>query len=184
MRGVWKRSHGRATKAPPDERAANRYARPTAAAPHSDSTDSSRPLRANSGRSVAAYRIDQLDPNRPMSTQAPNLTNSVLKGDSKAPPFSPRTPPRSECFSGAAPRGAQSSLRCPQSRVMQGAPEQRQPLEMAHIQAFVRASRKRGMTGFESDCSAEKSKPIGDAYEPELAREGKRLIATLLLGES
>src|SRR3984957_5644821 len=70
----------------------------------------------------------------------------VLKGDSKAPPFSPRTPLRSECFSGAAPRGAQSSLRCPQSRVMQEAPELpelRQPLEVAHMQAFVRASRKR-----------------------------------------
>src|ERR1700722_5568737 len=83
----------------------------------------------------------------------------VLKGDSKAPPFSPRTPLRSECFSGAAPRGAQSSLRCPQSRVMQEAPELRQPREVAHIQAFVRASRKRRMTGFESDRSAEKSKP-------------------------
>ena len=67
---------------------------------------------------------------------------------------------------------------------MQEAPELRQPLEVAHIQAFVRASRKRGMTGFESDRSAEKSKQIGDAYEPELAREGKRLIAALLLGES
>jgi len=40
MRGVWKRSYGRATKAPPDERGGNRHARPNAAAPHSYSTDS------------------------------------------------------------------------------------------------------------------------------------------------
>src|SRR5215469_2659832 len=38
MRGVWKRSYGRATKAPPDERGGNRHARPTATAPHPDST--------------------------------------------------------------------------------------------------------------------------------------------------
>src|SRR6266436_4266222 len=33
MRGKWKRSHGRAAKAPPDERGGNRHAWPTAAAP-------------------------------------------------------------------------------------------------------------------------------------------------------
>src|SRR5271166_5088766 len=38
MRGVWKRSHGRATKAPPDERGGNRHARPNVTAPHSYST--------------------------------------------------------------------------------------------------------------------------------------------------
>ena len=36
MSGVWKRSHGRTSKAPPNERGGNRYVRPTATAPHSD----------------------------------------------------------------------------------------------------------------------------------------------------
>ena len=43
MRGMWKRGYGRATKAPPDERGGNRHARPTATAPHPDSTTRNRP---------------------------------------------------------------------------------------------------------------------------------------------
>ena len=38
MSGVWKRSQGRTSEAPPDERGGNRYVRPTATAPHLDST--------------------------------------------------------------------------------------------------------------------------------------------------
>jgi len=38
MSGVWRRSHGRTSKAPPDERGGNGYVQPTATAPHLDST--------------------------------------------------------------------------------------------------------------------------------------------------
>src|SRR5229473_3542351 len=54
MSGVWKRSHGRTSEAPPDERGGNRYVRPTVTAPHLDSTNSTssslRPQRPWAGR--------------------------------------------------------------------------------------------------------------------------------------
>ena len=41
MSGVWRRSYGRPTKAPPDERGGNRHGRPNTTAPHPDSTPNS-----------------------------------------------------------------------------------------------------------------------------------------------
>src|SRR5215472_4459456 len=43
MSGMWKRSHGRTSEAPPDERGGYRYVRPTATASHLDSTQPCRP---------------------------------------------------------------------------------------------------------------------------------------------
>ena len=48
MSGMWKRSHGRTSETPPDERGGYRYVRPTATAPHSDSTPSGLPARVSS----------------------------------------------------------------------------------------------------------------------------------------
>src|SRR5277367_4418647 len=55
MSGMWKRSHGRTSEAPPDERGGYRYVRPTATAPHLDSTQSHLST-ANRARTVAPLR--------------------------------------------------------------------------------------------------------------------------------
>ena len=49
MSGMWKRSYGQANRAPPNERGGNSDTRPTATAPHLDSTGSVRSRTAASG---------------------------------------------------------------------------------------------------------------------------------------
>src|ERR1700751_5810041 len=58
MSGVWKRSYGRPTETPPDERGGNRHGRPNTTAPHPDSTGTSS-LRA------------------PIDAERPHLRNTI-----------------------------------------------------------------------------------------------------------
>ena len=63
MSRVWKRSQGRTSKAPPNERGGNRYVRPTATAPHLDSTGPCDRLNRYNGwlAAVAVVQKQRLD---------------------------------------------------------------------------------------------------------------------------
>src|SRR3954462_4869063 len=90
MSGMWKRSHGRTSKAPPDERGGYRYVRPTATAPHLDSTLGRRSrmgLRKSPHPSAAiAHLLNVALPSSPEAALVQRVAASTLVRGPRNPP--------------------------------------------------------------------------------------------------
>src|SRR3954447_23754139 len=87
MSGMWKRSHGRTSKAPPDERGGYRYARPTATAPHLDSTHPRHPAPSGEGREYDPLQTLGLCAGEPFNTEldgGPTFPSAASSGRTQA----------------------------------------------------------------------------------------------------
>src|ERR1700724_968690 len=73
MSGMWKRSQGRTSEAPPNERGGYRYVRPTATASHLDST------RLSRSPSAAPTRRSRPKPDRRADLVLPGRSRSLVK---------------------------------------------------------------------------------------------------------